>query len=217
MQSDQEQKKEVVKRSEDPLINWTRPSIDECPVCMLPLPLDGTDAYYCACCGKTMCYGCLYDQAQVDMKEGRLQICYYDLVPVDKKDRKPRIHICPFCRTEAGNTLKQDRKLAKAGHHHAIFRIGWKHFYGQRGLHQNRQEGIKWYSRAAEAGSSHAAFALGSCYLEGDGVENDTDRALEYFQKAADLGGVLAYPAPAFAMIGTFLRERVWWRKVFSI
>ena len=48
-------------------------------------------------------------------------------------------------------------------------------------------EGIKWYHLAAEAGSSSAAHYLGGFYMKGDGVGQDVDKALEYFQKAADL------------------------------
>ena len=78
-------------------------------------------------------------------------------------------------------------KRAYAGHHHAMFRVGGYYFKGDKGLEQDKVEGIKWYHLAAEAGSSSAAHYLGGFYMKGDGVGQDVDKALEYFQKAADL------------------------------
>ena len=35
------------------------PSREECPICMLPLPLDMEHAAYYPCCGKLICNGCI--------------------------------------------------------------------------------------------------------------------------------------------------------------
>ena len=44
------------ERKEDPLLKWERPAREECPVCLLPLPIDDTkekgDACYYNCCGR---------------------------------------------------------------------------------------------------------------------------------------------------------------------
>ena len=65
----------------------------------------------------------------------------------------------------------------------ALYRVGSHYF--KDGLLQDKEEGMKWYCRAAEAGSSSAAHNLGLCYMKGDGVEQNLNVALEYFQKAA--------------------------------
>ena len=89
--------------------------------------------------------------------------------------------------------LERDMKLANAGNHDAMYRIGSYHFQGDHGLQQDKEEGMKWWRRAAEAGNAEAAHNLGVCYEEGDGVDQDCDRALEYFQKAADGGIIQAF------------------------
>ena len=61
----------------------------------------------------------------------------------------------------------------------------------------------KWLQRALEAGCGKAAYNTGVNYLKGDGVEQDEEVAMEYFQKAADLGTVIA-----FYTLGNILMEK---------
>ena len=165
---------------EDPLLNWTRPSREECPICLLPLPHDEGEFVWRGCCGKTVCNGCVYEHMVVDMKDG---IRTWD---------ESSARICPFCRNKAtaeDDSVQRDMKLAKAGNYTAMWRIGRCYYNGFRGIHQDKAEGIKWWRRAAESGSPEAAWNLGSCYEEGDvGVEKDIGRALAYYEKAA-IGG----------------------------
>ena len=56
-------------------------------------------------------------------------------------------------------------------------------------------------------GSSLATYSLGRCHMNGNGVEQDIGRALEHFQRAAELGYVQAFAdigdvVQAFADIG---------------
>ena len=90
-------------------------------------------------------------------------------------------------------------KLANSGNPIALYRVG-SHYLND-GL--DKEEGMRWYRRAAEAGSSSAAHNLGLCYMKGDGVEQNLNVALEYFQKAASLGG-----AQAFVLIGSILMQQ---------
>ena len=62
---------------------------------------------------------------------------------------------------------------------------------------------MRWYHRAVEAGSEKATYSVGMCYLEGDGVDKDEEKAIEYLQKAAELGHI-----PVLYMIGCLLMER---------
>ena len=167
----------AAERAEDPLVNWTRPLREDCPICMPPLPLSNNELWpslcaelhtYKSCCGKTICGGCAVDQFGADKKDG-------------KSFDEGKARICPFCRADT-LTLKfyeQERKLANAGHHKAMWIIGSKHFQGEYGIGENKAEGIKCFHYAAEAGSPEAATALGNCYMKGDGVEQDIDKALK--------------------------------------
>ena len=185
---------------EDPLLNWTRPEREECLLCMLPLPLNETETCYRNCCGKTVCYGCIYDQFQVDKKEGRRTLDVLSCI------------ICPFCRSEDSDldVLNHEMKLANAGNHYALWRIGQLHFKGRQGLRQDMKKGIQWWHRAAEAGSSSALTDLGVCYREGYGVAQNWVSALEYFQKAADMGNW-----KGFLMIGSLLLQQGSWEEGF--
>ena len=51
-----------------------------------------------------------------------------------------------------------------------------------------------------DAGDGSAAFRIGTRYMQGNGVEQDYDKALEYYQLATDLGWI-----PAFYPIGLIL------------
>src|SRR5210317_981070 len=44
------------------------PERDECPICMLPLPLDVSGTNYQPCCGKKLCLGCIYAAYRVDIR-----------------------------------------------------------------------------------------------------------------------------------------------------
>ena len=57
---------------------FKQPSRDECPICMLTMPLQINFHIYQPCCGKTLCHGCVYG------------------VESARNDNHP---ICPFCRT----------------------------------------------------------------------------------------------------------------------
>ena len=91
-------------------------------------------------------------------------------------------------------------KRANAGNARSMYFVGKHYFDGKLGLTQDKAEGLKWYHRALEAGSGMSAGIIGNCYHKGDGVEQDDDKALEYFQKAAELDFI-----PAFYTVGNFL------------
>ena len=184
----------ATNRTEDPLKNWTRLQNEECPICMLPLPLRGSDTTYCVTCGKTVCMGCMISTGIV---HGR------DSGDVEKATEKALT--CPYCRSsttryDAKSVFEKEMKRANAGNAESMCRVGQCYSKGKMDLQQDKAEGLKWLHRSVEAGSGCAAFNLGRCYLKGDGVGQDNDKALEYFQKGADLGYI-----PAFSMIGHLL------------
>ena len=184
----------AANRTEDPLKNWTRLQNEECPICMLPLPFALSENRYWGCCGKMICWGCIFNSGKSHVRNGGVK----DLI---------KMSICPFCREDGREStpakeeyeLKRIMKQAETGEHDDMGRIGEYYFDGQMGLKQDKAEGLKWYHRAVEAGSGRAAFSVGMCYYEGDGVDKDDDKALEYLQKAAELDFI-----PAFYVIGSF-------------
>jgi len=57
---------------------------------------------------------------------------------------------------------------------------------------QDYAQAFTWYSKAAEQGNARAQFNLGLCYMNGESVPKDTERALDLFRKAADQGDAIA-------------------------
>ena len=55
-----------------------------------------------------------------------------------------------------------------------------------------RTKAFKYYLKAAEAGIVPAMTACGNMYLDGKGTKKDLQKALEWFQKAAEFNNVTA-------------------------
>ena len=180
----------AVNRTEDPLKHWTRLLNEECPICMIPLPLDPNETGYMNCCGKLICSGCILSHIEV----------------VGRK----KMGLCVFCRVDDALVttdkaiLEQDMKLANTGNGEALRIVAGYYFHGKMGLQQDKAEGLKWIRRAVEAGSGKAAGMIGTYYYLGNGVEKDCDKALEYYQKATELGD-----STAFSLMGHFTRPTV--------
>ena len=118
----------------------------------------------------------------------------------------------PYCRssTVIGDeqyTLEKEMQRANAGNAEAMNLVGGYYIDGEMGLPLDTEEGLKWYHRALEAGSGDgdgmAAYNIGTIYFTGDGVDKDIEKALDYFQKAAELEFV-----PAFFFMGCILMQR---------
>ena len=128
------------KEREDPLANWTPPPKEECPICLIALPILPGDTEYRHCCGKTICCGC-----ELSLLEASL----WGL----------KRSICSFCRhdRDVSNLLsdaewdewavEREMKRANAGGATAMGRVGQYYFDGQFGVQQDKAEGLKWYHR----------------------------------------------------------------------
>jgi TPR repeat protein len=86
-------------------------------------------------------------------------------------------------------------KSAEADNRRAQAALGYHHRYPSAGSGNRVGDGpasiveaIKWYRRAADAGSSVAQYHLAECYLEAEGVELDEVRGLELMRAASDGG-----------------------------
>ena len=61
----------------------TPPPRDECPICLLPHPINKSEQYFQSCCGKIICGGCMYGVVEHDDRE-----------------------LCPFCRAPGATTIE---------------------------------------------------------------------------------------------------------------
>ena len=151
---------------------------EECPICMLPLPLYEVTLYenhtgmtFHTCCGKRICNGC-----------------------VDTMEASGAKDLCPFCRTPPANSdeenIKRVKKLLEKGNAYAFYVLAGYYVQGINGLPQNRAKANELYLKAGELGCADAYCNLGSAYVLGRGVEIDKKKAKHYYELAAMNGSV---------------------------
>jgi TPR repeat protein len=83
-------------------------------------------------------------------------------------------------------------KAAALGHVDAMFNLASIHVNEARqpteqsGFHADKQAGVAWFRKAAEAGDAPSLFWLGHAYRVGDGVQANAQKALMYLEAAAE-------------------------------
>ena len=151
------------------------PLREECPICMLPLPIydshTGTNFY--SCCGKNICIGCIDVMVESGAKD-----------------------LCPFCRTPLAESGEDDvvrlKKLMKNGNADAILRLAGLYDRGMMGMPLDMAKANELYLKAGEHGCAVAYYNLGIAFANGRGVEIDKKKAKHYYELAAMNGHVLA-------------------------
>ena len=152
---------------------FKEPPREECPICMLPLPLDASESTFFPCCGKTICMGCIY--AMLESKGANL---------------------CAFCRTPYAESFEEEvartKKLIKKGNAYAFYMLAGCYAHGRISMPPNLAKANELYLKAGELGCADAYFNLGNAYDNGEGVEIDTKKAMHYYELAAMNGSVNA-------------------------
>ena len=145
----------------------------ECPICCLPLPWEVPQISYQACCGKTVCMGCMRGVYTGDNR------C-----------------LCPYCRAPAANStgeyIKRLKKRVEADDASAVRNLASRYANGEFGLPQDIGKAIEFWIRAGELGCSRAYTNIGYVYDCGEGVERDKKKAKHYYELAAMRGDVIA-------------------------
>ena len=119
---------------------------------MLPLPLVDSETKYFACCGKTICVGC---------------IC----AGVAAGDVSTTKGLCPFCRAPVqssdGEQLERIKKRVEAGDPEAIKQLGFRYSEGEDGLPQDHDRAHELWLRAGKLGCATAYHILAVDYFNG--------------------------------------------------
>jgi len=137
--------------------------LGDCPICMIPLPLDLECSSIMTCCSKTVCDGCV---RTIELRDGG--------------------DVCPFCRTPVPTKKKANRNLMKrieANDPVAIRQKGSEYF-GQ----GNYSAAVELFKKAAKLGDGEANYQLAGCYGLGLGVERKPKMEIFYWEEAA-IGG----------------------------
>ena len=141
--------------------------LGDCPLCFLPLPLDGSKSMFRTCCSETVCNGCIYANFMSNI---------HDMVKAGR---------CPFCR-EVANDDENDKRMmkrAKANDPAALSQMG-----GRCSKEGDYDAAFEYLTKAAELGDLMARNQLGFMYWKGEGVDKDNEKAAYHFEKAA-IGG----------------------------
>eukprot|EP00984_Skeletonema_dohrnii_P034059 scaffold32901_cov157-Skeletonema_dohrnii-CCMP3373.AAC.2 len=142
--------------------------IGDCPICMIPLPIDVQKYVMSSCCCKIICKGCAYANGS--------------------REEAEKLHpSCPFCRKPVPFTQEQhDKQMMKrvaANDPVAMRRKGILQYnkgdYGS---------AFEYYTRAAELGDVDAQYELARLYQFGKGVEKDEGKEIHHLEEAA-IGG----------------------------
>jgi hypothetical protein len=142
--------------------------VGDCPICLLPLPIDPRKSTMQSCCSKLICDGCVYTNQMREAKEN-LQ------------------HTCPFCRyplqeTQAGHEILLMKRV-KANDPEALCFMSTRRY--EEGYYESA---IAYWTKAAELGHAEAHFQLSTMYRNGNGVEKDEKKELHHMTEAAISG-----------------------------
>ena len=160
------------------------PDQQECPICMLPMPLDQGQIKFQTCCGKGICGGCLHAQMKEDLRSGK-----------DWGESGA----CAFCREPGTNSNEvanmRLNNLMERNNARALY-IAATHYMNMngeraalRGLYcKNPAKAIELFTKSAEFGCADAYSILGKMYADGDVVEKDVKKAKHYFELGS-IGG----------------------------
>ena len=140
----------------------------DCPICSLPMPLDVSKTATMGCCSKLICKGCALANASREIE-----------LRLDQK--------CPFCREPTCITNKEYGKLlmkrVEMNDPVAIFQQGSNQY--DKGYYSRA---FKYWSKAAELGSTEAHYELAGLYHSGEGVKKEWEKGIHLLEKAA-IGG----------------------------
>jgi len=164
--------KRVAELHEEALFKEPPPP-EECPICMLPLPINSNRSMFKSCCGKLICTGCIYAM----VKSGGADLCAFCRTPRPSSDEEE---------------IKRTNNLIELGNAKACHFLAGVYASGRYGLPQNRVKAHELWLKAGELGHTDGYFNLGDSYHEGLGVEVNKKKAKRYFELAAMNGNVIA-------------------------
>ena len=151
------------------------PPREECPICMLPLPLDAYQVIYKSCCGKDICNGCINTMFKTGGNNMKL---------------------CPFCKAPPAKSeeehIKRTKNLMEKGNADAFNQLAGCYAQGILGLPQDWAKSNELLMKAGELGSAEAYLNLGIRYANGRGVEVDMKKSKHYWELAAMNGDEMA-------------------------
>lgn len=147
------------------------PPKDDCPICLLRLPLDEVLCSYQACCGQLLCGGCMSEMI------------------LSSEDSNKQL--CPLCRAPEGgeHLATKYKRRAELNDPHGLLNLGCTYANGRLGLPQDHLRALLYFIRAGELGNGEAFAIIATSFKNGtSGVNKDTVKATHFYKRAAILG-----------------------------
>jgi TPR repeat protein len=142
--------------------------LGDCPICCLPLSIDGENSFRMLCCLKYFCDGCYHANMKREILR-RLE------------------HKCPFCRMEFPKTevdmYERLMKRVEAKDPLAMCLMGIESY--EKG---DFESAFEYWTKAAALGDVHAHYELSHLYHDGKGVEKDEKKKFYHLEEAASRG-----------------------------
>ena len=141
----------------------------DCPICLLPLPLDGRQSVREACCNKIICNGCRYVKQKRESEQG-----------LEQK--------CPFCRHPTPTSMEEASPLIKkrieANDPIALCNMGVD-YCGE----GDYNSAFEYWTKAAEMGDIHSHYYLSILHRDGLGCAEKNEKMELYHLEVAAIGG----------------------------
>ena len=178
-QHKQECKKRAAELHDEKLFK-DHPPTEDCPICMIPLPVEHNTMVFRTCCGTCICIGCQMG-IYADAKE---------------KGKKFKENLCSFCRSPEFSSNDELIERLKGhmdkGNAAAISFFGAIYRQGLYGISQDYSKANELFRQAGELGCASAYYNLAKSYENGLGVAKDNNKAKYYYENAAMMGDVQA-------------------------
>ena len=113
------------------------PPREDCPICFLLLPIDGSEMKFNSCCGKTICNGCVYAMAKEIRGRGKVELCAFCRKTYPSSDEE---------------RVKRLKKLMEADNSHAFYVLAGYYNRGVMGIQRDVAKANELWLRAGELG-----------------------------------------------------------------
>ena len=170
----------------DPELWKPHPPTEECPVCVVPLPLADDGMSYWACCGKTICGACTAETLRAR-----------NVINIKRAEKKlPLLDgACSFCRTVPNVSESEYEERIRKGDGEAACCLALDYRGGNDDMNIPKDEvkSLKLFHHAADDLGSSRATAERSMYFYGDqGAAKDNTKGRKYLEGAVKMGNVVA-------------------------
>jgi len=173
--------KKKAKELHDEKLFKQPPPKEDCPICMIQLPILESGRMFMACCGKIICISCIHAPVYDDLGNEVVE------------------KACAFCRTPVSTSItdeeliRQFEKRTELNDSYAIYSMGCYYARGENGLPQNYAKALELFHRAGDLGCAEAYFNIGFIHNRGiAGVEMNEKKAIRYWELAAMAADVTA-------------------------